>query len=179
MQGWLFLARDTTFHTEHADFTGRLRFGGEGGRGRFLLRVPSSNLSEWILRAMAPGAVQHFCHRNERSLDFTFPGSDRPQNYGPELLFPLTVTSPDTQKCVTVVNSLLCGISKLLVTGRVQLVVPPLCPSCLRFCCSSVTTSTHSACAGAFPGKYSQRGPHAPVAKAVEVPVWCYWALLS
>lgn len=95
MQGWLFLARDTTFHTERADFTGRLRFGVEGGRGRFLLRVLSSNLSEWILRAMAPGAAQHFCHRDERSLDFTFPGSDRLQNYGPELLFPLTVTSPD------------------------------------------------------------------------------------
>lgn len=58
---------------------------------------------------MAPGASQHFCRRDERSLDFMFPGSDRLQNYGPELLFLVIVTSPD-KSVSAIVNSLLCGI---------------------------------------------------------------------
>lgn len=140
------LAGDTTFHTEHADCTGRLRFGGEGGRGRFLLHVLSSNLSEWILRAMASGAVQHFCHRDERSPDFTFPGSDSPQNYGPELLFPVPVTSPDESV------SLLLTLSSAGSQSGLPLSLLESsswchchCPSCPRYCCSSVRTSTCSA----------------------------------
>lgn len=109
MQSWLCSAGDAALRAEQAEFTGRLKFGGEAGRGCFLLRVPSSDLSEWILRAMAPGATQYFCRGDERSLDFTFPGSDRPQNYGPELLFLVVVTSPD-KSVSAVVNSLLCGI---------------------------------------------------------------------
>lgn len=58
---------------------------------------------------MAPGAVQHFCHRDERSLDFTFPGSDRPQNYGLELFFPVPVTAPD--KSVSLLLTLSCVAS--------------------------------------------------------------------
>lgn len=81
--------------------------GGEGGR--FLLRVSSSSFSGWILRAMAPGAAQHFCRGDERSLGFTFPDSDRLQNYGPELLFLGIVTSPD-KSMSAIVNSLLCRI---------------------------------------------------------------------
>jgi len=58
---------------------------------------------------MAPGAAQHFCHGDERSLDFMFPSGDRPQNYGPKLLFLVTVTSPD-KSVSPIVNSLLCGL---------------------------------------------------------------------
>lgn len=109
MQSWLCSAGDTTLHAEQAEFTVRLKFGSERRRGRFLLRVPSSDLSEWILRVMAPGPAQHFCHGDERSLAFTFPGSDRPQNYGPKLLFLVIVTSPD-KSVSAAVNSFLCGI---------------------------------------------------------------------
>lgn len=121
------LARDTTFHR---DFTGNLGFGDEEGKGHFLLRALSSSLSAWIWRAMAPGAVQHFCHRDERSLDFTFPGSDRPQNYGPELLFPVPLTSADRS-----VSLLLTLSSAGSQSGLPLWECHHCCPSCPRFCC--------------------------------------------
>lgn len=127
---------------------------------------------------MASGAVQHFCHRDERSLDFMFPGSDSPQNYGPEMLFPVPVTCAD--KSVSLLLTLSSagsqsGLSLLECSSWCHC----HCPSCPRACCSSVRTPTHSACARAFPSKNSQRGLYAPMARAVEVPVWCSWALLT
>lgn len=121
---WLCWARDTALHAEQAEFTGRLKFGSEGGRGHFILCVLSSNLSELVLRVMAPGAAQHFCHGDERSLDFTFPGSDRLQNYGPELLFLVILTSPD-KSVSAIVNSLSAGSKTCLSLLKSRLWLPP------------------------------------------------------
>lgn len=96
---------------------------------------------------MAPGAVQHFCHRDERSLDFTFPGSDRPQNYGPELLFPAPVTSPDE------------SVSLLLTLSSARH-------------CWSPTRGASISVPLLFLSTNCQQGLHAPVARAVEVPVF-------
>lgn len=116
---------------------------GEGPRAEFSRRwfsgVPWPCLSEHIVRAMAPGAAQHFCRGDERSLAFTFPGSDRPQNYGPEMLFQGAVTSPD-KSVSAVVNSLLYGMETVPPSVEVQLgaavgcAIPPVhkqsCSSC-------------------------------------------------
>lgn len=65
----------------------------EGGWGHF-------DLSELILRVMAPGVAQHFCRGDERALDFMFPGSGRLQSYCPQLLFLVTLNF-SRQKCIS------------------------------------------------------------------------------
>lgn len=72
--------------------------GGEGGR--FLLRVSSSNSSGWILREMAPGAAQHFCRGDERSLGFTFPDSDKTAELWPRVVISRHCDF-SRQKCVS------------------------------------------------------------------------------
>lgn len=103
-------------------------------------------LSESTLRAMAPGAAQHFCRGDERSLDFTFPGSDRLQNHGPELLFVVIVASPDKSMSAPV-NSILHGTQNLTITVKVKLGADVGCaiPPAPRLSSSWARSSIHPA----------------------------------
>lgn len=143
---------------------------GTGPRAEFSRRwfsgLPCPRLSERIVRAMAPGAAQHFCRGDERSLVFMFPGSDRAQNYGPETLFRGAVAAPD-QSVSAVVNSLLYRIKTVPPTAKYQL------RAAVGYTIS-VSTSSPAAHAAAFPSRNLPHNSHPP-APRVQVsflPPW-------